>query len=190
VLPSLVPLVDVEVHHIKETNTMSNTLHPSVQLVADNLLRVNIDGLQDDELAEHYQAALDALAELNDFMNSPARKSALELAGSKRLADKLSQQLARMRDIMQARLSAQAMLQQLQSQQAGAAHAPPSGMPSLGRKRRVIRPLDSADNAASGPSKVSGTEPQAQARKPPRGGEAKEAPARPQSDEAGLQAKR
>jgi len=123
-------------------------------------MRVNIDGLEDDELAEHYQATLDALAELNDFMNSPARKSALELAGSKRLANKLSQQLAHMRDIMQARLSAQAMLQELQSQQAAASHAPPSGMPSLSRKRRVIRSLDSADNAASVPIQVLSNDPQ------------------------------
>lgn len=169
---------------------MSNTLQPSAQLITDDLLRVNIDSLQGDELAEHYQAVLDALAGLNDYINSPAPKSADEIAAAKRRADKLRALLPRLRDLIQAHLSAQAMIQHLQSQAAGAVHAPPSGMPSLGRKRRVIRPLDSADNAASGPLEVSGNEPQAQARKPSRGGEAKEAGARPQSGEAGLQAKR
>lgn len=165
---------------------MSNTLHPSAQLIADDLLRVNIDSLQGDDLAEHYQAVLDALAGLSDYINSPGPKSADELTGTKLRRDKLHKRLPRLRDLIQAHQSAQAMVQHLQSQTAGAAHAPPSGMPSLGRKRRVIRPLDSADNAASGPLEVSGTEPQAQAQKPLRGGEAKEAGARPQSGEAGL----
>ncbi len=169
---------------------MTNTLQPSAQLIADDLLRVNIDSLQGDDLTEHYQAALDALAGLNDCINSPSPKSTAELAGTKRRRDELHMRLARLRDLIQAHQSAQAMVQHLQSQAAGAVHAPPSGMPSLGRKRRVIRPLDSADNAASGPLEVSGTVPQAQAQKPLRGGEAKEAGARPQSGEAGLQAKR
>lgn len=169
---------------------MNNTLQPSAQLIADDLLRVNIDSLQGDDLAEHYQAVLDALAGLNDFINSPGPKSTAELAGTKRRRDELHKRLARLRDLIQAHQSAQAMVQHLQSQAAGAVHAPPAGMPSLSRKRRVIRPLDSADNAASGPLEVCGTEPQAQAGKPPRGGEAKEAGARPQSGEAGLQAKR
>jgi hypothetical protein len=169
---------------------MSDTLIPSVQLIADDLLRVNLDSLHDDDLPEHHQAALDALAGLNDFINSPARKSWHELAGCKRRVERLREHLANLRNLIRTRQSVQAIRQHLQSQGAAAAHAPPSGMPSLGRKRRVIRPLDSADNAASGPSEVSEAEPQAQARKPPRGGEAKEAPARPQSGEAGLPAKR
>lgn len=169
---------------------MSNTLQPSAQLIADDLLCVNIDSLQGDDLAEHYQAVLDALAGLSDYINSPGPKSADELTGTKLRRGKLHKRLPRLRDLIQAHQSAQAMVQHLQSQAAGAVHAPPAGMPSLSRKRRVIRPLDSADNAASGPLEVSGTEPQAQAQKPLRGGEAKEARARPQSGEAGLQAKR
>lgn len=169
---------------------MSNTLQPSAQLIADDLLCVNLDSLQGDDLTEHHQSVLDALAGLNDYINSPSHKSTDEIAAAKRRSDKLRALLPRLRDLVQAHLSAQAMIQHLQTQAAGAVHTPPSGMPSLSRGRRVIRPLDSADNAASGPLEVSGNEPQAQARKPSRGGEAKEAGARPQSGEAGLQAKR
>jgi hypothetical protein len=165
---------------------MTNTLQPSAQLIADDLLRVNIDSLQGDDLAEHYQAVLDTLAGLNDFINSPGPKSTAKLAGTKRRRDELHKRLARLRDLIQAHQSAQAMVQHLQSQATCAVHAPPSGMPSLGRKRRVIRPLDSADNAASAPSAISGNEPLARNPKSVKGGEAKEAGARPQSGEAGL----
>lgn len=169
---------------------MSNTLQPSAQLIADDLLRVNIDSLQGDELPKHHQAALDALAGLNDYINSPAPKSFDDIAQARRRADKLRALLPRLRDLVQAHQSAKAMTKHLESQAAGAEHAPPLGMPSLGRKRRVIRPLDSADNAASGPSAISGNEPTARDSKSAKGGEAKEAGARPQSGEAGLQAKR
>jgi len=65
-----------------------------------------------------------------------------------------------------------------------------SGMPSLGRRSRVIRPLTSADNAASGPLEILGNEPQAQITEARRGGEAKEAGARPHDGEDNMQAKR
>jgi hypothetical protein len=165
---------------------MQSKIQPSPMLAALNLTRLNAEAMSFEDLEEHYKEVLDTLAELNDYINSPSPKSREALADAKKRAEALAARLPLLRDLIQFRQSERSMMQLLQS---ASDPTPSMGMPSLGRRPRVIRPLSSADNAASGPSTISGNEPSARDSKSAKGGEAKEA-ARPQSGEASLQAKR
>jgi len=159
---------------------------PSPMLKAIDLMRVNIDGLVLLDLEAHAVEVLSTIAALNDYINSPHRKSRDEQVNAQKLGRDLSLHMARVRDLMQARQSAYAMTQVMQS----ASSPSLSAMPVMGRRSRVIRPLTSADNAASGPLEIPGNKPTAWDTEARRGGEAKEAGAHPQSGEASLQAKR
>lgn len=164
----------------------SDLLQPSTQLRADEFIRTNLDALDLHELKAHHVDALEILAGLNDFLNQPGR-SVGALQHANQLRRRLQLQLARLRDLIHGHQSAMAMNHAL-----AAGH----GLDMLhlarvpGKRSRVIRSLNSADNATSGPLEISGNEPTAQATEARRGGEAKEGGARPQSGEASLQAKR
>lgn len=160
---------------------MSDTLQASPELRAIDLVRVNIDALPPDELSEHATQVLDTIAALNDFINKPGRKRADAVRNALRLVRMLGAHMARLRDLMQAHKSMQAVLHAMQS--ASAQHLPRTA-PAFGRVR-VIRPPMGADNAASGPLEIPGIKPTAWDTEARRGGEAKEAGALRQSGEAG-----
>lgn len=165
---------------------MTSTLQASSMLRAIDVTRLDAVAMSLEELEAHHKDVSDTLAELNDYRNSPSPKSHDAWTTAKQRAEALSARLALLRDLIQLRKSEQSMMQLLQS---ASDPAPSLGMPSLGRRSRVIRSLNSADNAASGPSAISSNEPTARDAKSSKGGEAKEAP-RTQSGEASLQAKR
>lgn len=131
-------------------------------------------------IGQHGQV-LDTIAALNDFINKPGPKRADAVRNAQRLVRMLGAHMARLRDLMQAHRSMQAMLHAMHS--AGAEHLPRTA-PAFGRVR-VIRPPSGADNAASGPLEISGNKPTAWDTEARRGGEAKEAGALRQSGEAG-----
>jgi hypothetical protein len=160
--------------------------HPSPMLMAVDLVRVDIDAMGLQDLEAHATSVLDTIEALNEFINGMAPKSHDTLLSALRRARKLRMHMARVRDLIQVRQSAYAVMQGMQS----ASSPSLSGMPSMGRRSRVIRPLTSADNAASGHIQVLSNDPQGSGAKAVCGGEAKEAGAHPQSGEASLQAKR
>ena len=158
----------------------------SPMLKAIDFMRVNIDELDFPDLEAHAVEVLATIAALNDNINGPHPKSHNALLNALNLGRKLSLHMVRVRDLIQARHSAYSMTQAAQS----ASSPSLSGIPAMGRRSRVIRPLNSADNAASGPLEILGNKPTAWDTEARRGGEAKEAGAHPQSGEASLQAKR
>lgn len=160
--------------------------HPSPMLMAVDLVRVDIDAMGLQDLEAHATAVQDTIEALNEFINGMAPKSPETLLSALRRARKLRMHMARVRDLIQARQSAVAVMQGMQL-----ASAPGMfGMPSMGRRSRVIRPLTSADNAASGHIQVLSNDPQGSGAKAVCGGEAKEAGARPHDGEDSMQAKR
>ena len=94
---------------------MTNTLRASPMLQAAELLRVNIDAMQLDDLLDHERQVLESLAGLNDFINRSGRKSADELRNAMRLSGKLMHHLAHLRDLIQARKAALALMQAAQA---------------------------------------------------------------------------
>ena len=158
----------------------------SPMLKAIDLIRVDVEQLCLTDLEAHAVEVLDTIATLNAYINGPQHKSYNALVNAQNLSRKLRTHMARVRDLIQVRQSAVAMMQGMQS-----AIAPSlSGMPSLGRRSRVIRPLTSADNAASGHIQVLSNDPQGSEAKAVCGGEAKEAGAHPHDGEASMEAKR
>jgi hypothetical protein len=158
----------------------------SPMLKAIDLVRVNLDDMGLQDLQDHAADVLDTIAALNDFINGGLPKSHDSLLNALRLNRKLCLHLARLRDWVQARQSATAMAQAMPS----ASGPSLSGVPVMGRRSRVIRPLTSADNATSGPIQILSNDPQGRGTNAVWGGEAKEGGAHPQSGEASLQAKR
>lgn len=144
---------------------------PSPMLQAIDLLRVNLDALLLDDLHVHATTVLTTIAALNDYMNSATPKSANALRNARMLSHKLGLHMARLRDLLQSKLSAVAL-----TQYHGASGSQPLTPAHRmgGGSRRVIRTPTGADNAASGPLEILGNEPQAQVPEARRGGEAKE----------------
>ena len=161
--------------------------HPSPMLMAVDLVRVDIDAMGLRDLEAHATAVMDTIEALNEFINGMAPKSRNTLLSALRRVRKLHMHMARVRDLIQARQSAVAVMQSMQS---AIAPSMSSGVPSLGRRSRVIRPLTSADNAASDHIQVLSNDPQGRGAKAVCGGEAKEAGARPHDGEDSMQAKR
>lgn len=166
---------------------MQTQLQPSPMLHAIDLMRVNVDELDLPDLRAHAVEVLGTIAALNEYINGPLHKSLNALLNALQLSRKLCLHMARVRDLIQAHQSANAM-----AQATIAANTPsvPQRVPTMGRRSRVIRPLKSADNATSGPIQILSNDPQGRGAKAVWGGEAKEGGAHPQSGEASLQAKR
>ena len=106
---------------------MSDTLQPSPMLAASELIRVNIDAMQLDDLLDHERHALETLAGLNDFINRPGRKGADELRNAMRLVGKVMHHMAHLRDLINARKAAVALVQAAQA--AGSASTVQDGRP-------------------------------------------------------------
>lgn len=146
-------------------------LQPSPQMRADMFVKVKLDQLDLCELQRTEREGLDALAELNDFIAQPGR-SAPALHHAIELGRKVRMHMAHLRDVMQARKSATALLQA-----AASGHGPlvSRSLPGPGKQRRVIRSLASANNAASDLFDVPGNAPQGWDREGRTGGKAEEA---------------
>ena len=146
---------------------------PSPMLKAIDLIRVNIDELHFPEIETHAVEVLDTIAALNDYINGALTKSHNALLNAHQLSRKLCLHMARVRDLINARKAAQAFAQSAHA--INMSHLP-RAVPAMKQPSRVIRPLKSADNAASGPIELLWSEPTAQSTKAQWGGEAKEVP--------------
>ena len=165
---------------------MNNTPEISPELRAIDLVRADIDAMALQDLEAHGADVLDTIAALNGYINGGLPMSHAALLNAARQNRRLCLHMARVRDLIQARKAAYAMVQGVLSTSAPGL----SGMPAMGRRSPVVRPLTSADNAASGHFDFLSNTAQRSGSKKRSGGEAKEVPARPQSGEASLQAKR
>lgn len=106
---------------------MSGTLRPSPMLEASELIRVNVDAMQLDDLEDHAKHVLDTIAALNGYINAPGRKSPDELSNAIRQSKKLRMHMAHVRDLINARKAALALMQAAQA--AGSASTVQDGRP-------------------------------------------------------------
>ena len=106
---------------------MSGTLQPSPMLEASELIRVYVDAMQLDDLEDHAKHVLDTIAALNGYVNAPGRKSPDELSNAIRLSKKLRMHMAHVRDLINARKAALALMQAAQA--AGSASTVQDGRP-------------------------------------------------------------
>ena len=150
---------------------MQTPTQPSPMVHAIDLMRINVEELDLQDINAHAREVLDTIAALNDYINGPLHKSHNALLNAYQLNRKLCFHMARVRDWMQARQAASAM-----EQASNAVNTPsiPHGLPAMGRRSRVIRPLPSADNATSGHIQILSNAAQWSETKAVCGGEAKE----------------
>ena len=165
---------------------MNDSPEISPELRAIDLVRADFDAMALRDLEAHAADVQETIAALNGYINEGLSKSHAALLNAARQNSKLCLHMARVRDLIQARKSAYAMVQGVPSTSAPGL----SGVPTMGRRSCVVRPLTSADNAASGHIQILSNDPQGSGAKAVCGGEAKDAPAHPQSGEASLPAKR
>ncbi len=82
----------------------------SPMIKAIDLIRVNVDSMTLEELEEHAIQVLDTIGTMNDYLNSPAPKSANERQNALRLASKLRAHMAHVRDLINAHTAATALV--------------------------------------------------------------------------------
>ena len=102
----------------------------SPMLQAIDLTRVNVDAMTLEELQAHASDVLDTIGALNEYLNSPAPKSANAKLNGLRLAKKLSLHMAHVRDLINAHQAAVALV--------GAAQA--AGSANLAQGAKVFGP--------------------------------------------------
>ena len=100
----------------------------SPMLQAIDLPRVNLDVMTLEELEAHAKCVLDTIGALNEYINSPARKSSNAKLNAMRQALKLRTHMARVRDLLNALTAAAAMVA---GQSVGAGNLAP-GSPRFG----------------------------------------------------------
>jgi len=108
-------------------HSVSHAMTPSPMLQAAALLRVNVDAMPPEDLQAHAQQVLDTIAALNDWLASPAPRSAPARVSAMRQWRKLCLHMAHVRDLVAAHQAAMAMLATAQA--AGSAHLAPTGKP-------------------------------------------------------------
>src|SRR5450830_1599770 len=79
------------------------SISPSPMLLAIDLLRANIDGMEPEEYEAHVKLVLDTIGALNEYINSPSPKSANALRNALSLVRRLGLHMARLRDLINAR---------------------------------------------------------------------------------------
>jgi hypothetical protein len=84
-------------------------------IAASELQRVNLDAMQLEELLDHQHEALNVQAELNDYINQPAHRSANERRNVARLSRNMLLHMAHLRDLIHARRAALAWMQAAQA---------------------------------------------------------------------------
>ena len=102
----------------------------SPELQAIDLTRVNVDAMTLEELQAHAKGVLDTIGALNEYLNSPAPKSANAKTNGRLLAKKLRTQMAHVRDLINAHQAAVALV--------GAAQA--AGSANLAQGAKVFGP--------------------------------------------------
>ena len=99
----------------------------SPMLKALDLTRVDIDAMTLEDLQHHANEVLNTLSALNDYINSPVRKSANSTQAALIRARLLCMHMARVRDLMQAHQAVAALTGS--AQVAGAVKLAPSVHP-------------------------------------------------------------
>ena len=89
-------------------------MSPSPMLKALDLTRVDIDAMSLDDLEAHANEVLNTLCALNEYINSPARKSANSKQAALTRARALRLHMARVRDLIQVRQAAAAIASSVQ----------------------------------------------------------------------------
>jgi|SRR5450830_1793926 len=84
------------------------TISPMLQAI--DLTRVNVDAMTLEELEAHAKDVLDTIGALNEYINSPAPKSANAKLNGLRLANKLRLHMAHVRDLINAHQAAVALV--------------------------------------------------------------------------------
>jgi hypothetical protein len=102
----------------------------SPMLQAIDLTRANVDAMTLEELQAHAKTVLDTIGALNEYLNSPAPKSANARLNGLRLASKLRLHMAHVRDLINAHQAAVAMV--------GAAQA--AGSTNLPQGAKLLSP--------------------------------------------------
>ena len=82
----------------------------SPMLQAIDLTRVNVDAMLLEELEAHAKEVLDTIGAMNEYLNSPAPKSANSKLNGLRLANKLRTHMAHVRDLINAHQAALALV--------------------------------------------------------------------------------
>ena len=82
----------------------------SPMLHAIDLTRVNVDAMLLDDLESHAMQVLDTIGAMNDYLNSPAPKSAVAKLNGLRLANKLRSHMAHVRDLINTHQAALALV--------------------------------------------------------------------------------
>jgi hypothetical protein len=82
----------------------------SPMLHAIDLTRVNVDAMTLEQLRAHANDVLDTIGALNEYLNSPAPKSANAKLNGLRLAKKLRLHMAHVRDLINAHQAAMALV--------------------------------------------------------------------------------
>lgn len=93
---------------------------PSAMLRAIDLVRVNVDAMNPEDLEEHDAQVADAIAALNDYLNSPSHKSASALRNALYRLRRLCAHRARVRDLLMAHKAAAALSKAAQAGSAAA----------------------------------------------------------------------
>ena len=97
---------------------------PSPMLKAIDLTRVNLGAMTLEQLEAHAQDVLDTIGAMNEYLNSPAPRSANAKLNALRLTNKLRQHMAHVRDLIQAHQAA--IVQVAAAQAVGAVTLVPS----------------------------------------------------------------
>jgi hypothetical protein len=98
-------------------------------LQAIDLVRTNVDAMLWDDLQAHAVQVLDTIGAMNDYLNSPASKSAVAKLNGLRLANRLRSHMAHVRDLINAYTAALALANATQASGSAAlvAALPPCG---------------------------------------------------------------
>ena len=99
----------------------------SPMLQAIDLMRVNVDAMTLEDLEAHAEQVLDTLGGLNEYINSPAPKSANAKREALHRARKLGLHMARVRDLINAHKLAAAAVATMQA--AGSVSLAPCAKP-------------------------------------------------------------
>ena len=84
------------------------TASPMLQSI--DFIRVNVDAMLLEDLEAHAREVLDTIGAMNEYINSPAPKSANSKLNGLRLAEKLRLHMARVRDLIRAHQAALALV--------------------------------------------------------------------------------
>ena len=101
----------------------------SPMIEAIDLIRTDVDAMPLADLEHHAQRVLDTLAGLNDYLNTPGFKSAVERNTALKRSEKLRLHMAHVRSLIAAHMAATAWI--ASAQVVGSA-APANAMPNAG----------------------------------------------------------